>query len=856
MPFGARCSSSRFRSRFAGIVILSVAVHAPVLRAQGLPDFPSESQVLVETPGTSNSIAAGLFNPAAWSMQRTGGVFFSWDDAVTDLNRGAWAGIVSLRNVSFGVHQFDFEPSARDRYHVRDYTIGVGGGSPAHAWGLAYAWAAGDLERQPRHERLILGDIYRCRYASLGAASTWDLERRDNQFQVDLGLRPLGPRATLFADAVYERGQDFADIRSGYGIEVWPLRGLAVAAHARSTGEVSLRVTLGINRNTRFSHRMHLDEDGDRTASTYSFEAGAPRAVARDIFRPSGRRFPEFALRGPVVYQRYRLFDGKRTLLETLRQLDALADDPAVGGVVINLSGARWGAEMAWELRDQLAALRARGKRVIVYIDNARMIQLALASVADQVWLDPAGGIDMRGLATGRTYMRHAFDKMGLGVDEWRFFTYKSAFEGYSRDSMSQPDREQRQALIDDFYDTIAGATASARGLSRAQFDALVNGKGVLLAAEAQAAGLVDSLGDFAAVRRAAARAARRPTADGPVEPLGQVAGDPDWRSEEWGAAPRIAVLYGIGECAMDTGIRGPVLAKAIRDAASDRHVKAIVLRADSPGGEILPSDLVAREVRAASKKKPVLVSQGQVAASGGYWISMDADTIVASPLTITGSIGVIGGWVWNKGLGEKIGFDYDGVKHGEHADALNGITLPLVGQSIPDRPLTADERDRVEQLIRSSYKTFVAKVAAGRGMDEAGVDAIGQGHVYSGTRGRDIGLVDEIGGLWTTIGLAKRAARIPAARGVELTTGPGSRLVDWSGLRPRLFGALFGRSNAGTPAAGSTGTTILDTDAGLTAGMPLSRLELDFLRTLVRANGKPLVIIDPLEIHDGAADR
>jgi len=330
--------------------------------------------------------------------------------------------------------------------------------------------------------------------------------------------------------------------------------------------------------------------------------------------------------------------------------------------VVISLSGAQLGVEMAWELRDQLAALRARGKRVIVYMDNARMTHLALASVADQIWLDPAGGIDMRGLATGRTYMRHALEKMGLGVDEWRFFTYKSAFEGYSRDSMSQPDREQRQALLDDFYDTIANTTATARGLSRPQFDAIVNGKGVLLPEEARAAGLVDSLGDLSAARRAAPRVTRRVTAEAPVTALGSVAGDPEWRTEEWGEPPQIAVLYGVGECAMSTGIRGPVLAKAIRDAARDRHVKAIVLRVDSPGGEILPSDLVAREVAIAAKKKPVLVSQGAVAASGGYWISMNADTIVASPLTITGSIGVIGGWVWNKSLSDKIGLDYDGV--------------------------------------------------------------------------------------------------------------------------------------------------------------------------------------------------
>src|SRR5262249_20346484 len=351
---------------------------------------------------------------------------------------------------------------------------------------------------------------------------------------------------------------------------------------------------------------------------------------------------------GGLAYQRYRWFDSRPTFLGTLAGLDALASDPRVGGVIVNLSGAQLGGEFAWELREQLAGLRASGKKVLVYMDEASLYQVFLASVADQVWLDPAGGVDCRGLATGRTYMRHALDKAGIGVDEWRFFTYKSAFETYSRDSMSEPDREQRQALVDDFYDVVAGGVTSSRRLSRQQFDSIVNGKGVLLPEEARAVGLVDSLGDLAAVRRAAANAARRTTPDASHAVLGDLSGDPDWRLEEWGEPLRIAVLYGIGPCAMNEGIRGPVLAKAVRDAAANRRGRAIVLRADSPGGDILPSDLVAREIGAAAKKKPVLVSQGAVAASGGYWISMNADTIVASPLTITGSIGVIAGWLWN----------------------------------------------------------------------------------------------------------------------------------------------------------------------------------------------------------------
>jgi len=155
-----------------------------------------------------------------------------------------------------------------------------------------------------------------------------------------------------------------------------------------------------------------------------------------------------------------------------------------------------------------------------------------------------------------------------------------------------------------------------------------------------------------------------------------------------------------------------------------------------------------------------------------------------------------------------------------------------------------------VEQLIRSSYKTFVGKVAVGRGLEATRVDAIGQGHVYSGTRGRDLGLVDELGGLWTTIALAKQAAHVAAPRGVELRTGPGPRWIDAKALRPSLIGAIWG--GLGAAASGSGDTAGVDPEVAAPLGSLLTRAELDFLRTLVRANGKPLVLIDPFEIQDG----
>jgi protease-4 len=820
-----------------GIATASLAGRAG---ADGLPDYPREADLLVDTPGTTSSIAGGLWNPASWGMQRGGGLFLAWDDVRGDLSRDAFTGVASFHHLAFGMRQFQHEPAADDPFHVRDYQIGIDAGNRSMTWGLSYGWGGGDLERAPRHERMTLGSVTRCRFASLGAAFTRDLEVDDNLLQADLGIRPLGPRLTLFGDAVYRHGQSFDDIESGYGAEfkVWP--GLALAAKGRSTGEISLRLSIALDPYTDLSWRPHLDDAGDRYASTYALEVGARRSHLGQRSVGRGRMMPEMSLRGPIVYQRYQWFDTRRTLLATLERIQQVADDERAGGIVLDLSGAELGGEMAWEIRTQLAALRARGKKVVVYIDRGALYATMLASVADQVWMDPEGILDVRGLTLGRTYMRHAIDKAGLGVDEWRFFTYKSAFEGYSRDSMSEPDREQRQALVDDFYNTAMTAITEARGLEPGAWDRIANEKGVLLPEEAVAAGLVDSIGTWEQAKRSARNAPRRAAGAGDASLLANVTGDPVWGPEWWGEPPRIAVLYAIGPCEMETGIRGRVLSKEIRKARSNRHVKAVVLRVDSPGGDPLPSDLVARELRETAARKPVIVSQGQVAASGGYWVSMFADTIVASPLSVTGSIGVIGGWVWNKEFGDKVGLTYDHVQRGDHSDLGTGFKLPYIGVVVPERPLSPEERDRMESIIRTEYKDFVAKVARGRGLDEKVVDSIGQGRAWSGTRGRDNGLVDEMGGLWRSLQIARAAAALPVGSPVQFPEGPKPGFLDASMFKPKLFGALLGEMPASASSAVAPGSS-------------LSADELDYLRSLVRSQGRPLVRMEPFEIQDGS---
>jgi protease-4 len=834
----------------------------------GLPDYWRESRLLVEVPGASSSLAAGLFNPAAWAVRPRGGLLLAherWETQGLAEVYGAGRermrsslGILSLRGLNFAVRRNDYRDAGAGRRHGEEYTLGWSLGSAGGAWGLSYAWNGGDWGTA-RHRRLMLGTTSRLRWISHGISSAFDLERDDFMLQSDLGLRPFGPRLTLFGEAVWWKDQDFEEIRTSYGFDLHPLRGYSLGLRVLNTGEIGARLSIGLQPRMHGDLRAGFDNDGERLTTSYLLETGLPAPSVPRLRRSA--RYPELKLKGPLVHRRYRYFDDRRTLVGTLSRIDLLAQDPTIEGIVLNLSQMRINSEMLWELREQLAGFRARGKKVIVYLESAGLSSYAFATVADEIWMHPRGDMVLLGLNGGRTYVRRLFDKLGVGVDEWRYFTYKSAFESFSRTSMSAADREQIDTLIDDFYEEIVATITAARGLSREAWERVVDEEGVLLASHCRAAGLIDSIGTYEEAKAASREAARRESADLSAAPLGAVWGDPVWGPMEWGAPPKIALLYGIGPCAMTSGIKGPELARKIRAAREDPQVKAVVFRVDSPGGGALPSDLVTHELKLTAERKPVIVSQGRVAGSGGYWISMYGDTIVASPYTITGSIGVIGGWLWDDGLGEKLGIDYDNVQRGAHADLGRGMRLPLLGISVPERNLTPEEVARIEKIFTDGYQEFVAMVAEGRGMSPEEVDRVGQGRIWSGRRGMEIGLVDEIGGLWHSLALAKQAAGIPAQWRIALAQGPSLGAFRLPSLRPRLAArlgeVLLGIAGSerliAEPAVdGVAAAEAAEPEVTHWVGASSPEQALHFLRCLLQTPGRPVYAMEPLEIMLG----
>ena len=270
--------------------------------------------------------------------------------------------------------------------------------------------------------------------------------------------------------------------------------------------------------------------------------------------------------------------------------------------------------------------------------------------------------------------------------------------------------------------------------------------------------------------------------------------------------------------------------------------MKAVVLRADSPGGDPLASDLVAGEIRALkASKKPVLVSQGRVAASGGYWISMDADTITTTPFTVTGSIGVIGGWVWNDGFGKKTGFTADRVQVGKSADLFGGIRLPILGATLPERNLDATERKGIERSFAGLYDDFTRKVASARRLDVARVRELGEGRIYLGRPAVENRLVDRVATLDETIEAAKRAAGIPEKRKVRIVEYPKAPLFRLPMFLRGVFGPMAKASAA--------------LDAAPLAAANLS-YEARVLQAILDQPGRPLLLtpgsVLPSELEAG----
>lgn len=445
----------------------------------------------------------------------------------------------------------------------------------------------------------------------------------------------------------------------------------------------------------------------------------------------------------------------KLSLRQVLRAIDEAAEDSKIKGIFLKGSFAPQGYSSGFaalkEVREALVDFKKKsGKPILGYVVYPNARDLYLATVADELFMNPEGTFMNSGMASQPMYLAGFFKKYGIGVQITKAGEFKSAAESLVREDMSEASRIQTTALIGDLWDEYVRVVSQKAEMSKEDFQALIDSKGFLTAYDALDAGIVDELGfvDKVLVKLQAitgdSRKKVKLTQTGMANYIQLL--------PEQGGGSHIAVVYAEGSIVNGEGkdgqIGGDKLAREIRRLRHDSKVKAIVLRVNSPGGSALASEVIQHEVRLAKAEMPVVVSMGTVAASGGYWISAYSDKIYAEPNTITGSIGVIGVFMNFEDIAARHGFTFDLVKTAKYADLMT-----------PVRAKTEEEMALIQDWVDKTYGDFLDKVSEGRKLDRAHVAKIAEGRVWSGEDALEIGIVDELGGLEDAIAHAAELA-------------------------------------------------------------------------------------------------
>lgn len=452
------------------------------------------------------------------------------------------------------------------------------------------------------------------------------------------------------------------------------------------------------------------------------------------------------------------------SLRSTIEQIKKAKVDSRVKAVVIRVetAGGLWA--QVQDIRRALEDYKSSGKPLVAFLEAGGAQDYYVASVADRIVLMPAGQLDLSGLASYELFFRGALDKIGVYPDLLHIGDYKTASNTFVEKGFTPAHREMTQSMNKDWYDELVRAVAAGRKLDDAKARAAVNG-GPYLGEAAKQAGLVDDLAYEDQLDDKAPIQGTRPLE---METYAKV--PVNLGPREPGA--RIALLYATGTIASGKSSEGSgsvlgsdTFNKWLRKVRVDTSVRAVVVRIDSPGGSAIASEVMWRELMLTRDVKPLIVSMGDVAASGGYYIAAPAHVIVAEPGTITGSIGVVTGKFVLQGTMDKIGVGTATVKDGPNAD-INS----------PFRPFTSEERAKIEEQMQTTYELFLSRVAQGRNQPASKIDAIAQGRVWTGQQAHQIGLVDEIGGLDDALRIAKQRAKLDPKKDVDLLIYPPRR--------------------------------------------------------------------------------
>lgn len=450
------------------------------------------------------------------------------------------------------------------------------------------------------------------------------------------------------------------------------------------------------------------------------------------------------------------IFDESQGLDEIIHAIEVAKNDDRIKGISINNNFIIAGLAQTQAIRKSLEDFKAEGKFIYAYADFFMQRDYYLASVADSVFINPVGVLDFKGLSTEVLYYKELQEKSGIKMEVIRHGKYKSAVEPYLEDTMSEANRSQLTSLLQSLWNSMVTDMSETRSISESDLNVIADTLGGRTPKFAKLSGLVDDVVFYDEYENKLANALQLKKDEkinySTLDDYVKYSNKKTLKSGD----DKIAVVFAQGEIFYGEG--GPniigqgIINEALIKAREDDKVKAIVLRVNSPGGSALTSDIIWREVELTKKEKPVIVSMGNVAASGGYYIAAGAHKIYAEPTTITGSIGVFGTVPNLTELADNVGVNAEQV----------GTNKNAVEYSLFE-PMQDSFKNQVQESIEETYETFLQRVSHGRGMTMAQVDSVAQGRVWSGTEALEIGLVDELGNLDDAIAAAAEMAELSA---------------------------------------------------------------------------------------------
>lgn len=738
-------------------ILLFLSSGLPVLADESTRLFTPQSVPLPAIALLDDSAALG-FNPAGAGARDLFEIYLS--KSLNPMNPNQFNIFAGIPNVSFGYQQFQAGNIGELRrfstalsYPIQDYL----------SLGLAYHLTQETALANSNIHSFDLGLQFRpVRYLSLGAsirnlnAPQVASQRIQRSYVAGLGIRPLGERLTLTADAQWDEGDDVKAITGLFGLETEPVDGLILRGSIDLKAQFMLGLALQFNHfNLGYFHGINGSELQDAAhlkLTNTTFHSVLQQMsnhfayinLHQGLLLDSGESLPPLLNRNqPVSYWQF---------LEQLHRVETL---PRYKGVVIDMGSLRTGLGTIEEIHQALRRVRSAGKQIIVYLKDAGMAEHYLASLADKIVIHPLGSLQMRGFAYILPHYQELLEHLGIEVEFIKVGQYKTGLEAYTQKSPSPATLEQYGAIQKDESERYLANLKATRNLDSALLQKIFN-QSLFNAQEAKAAGLVDAVAYPDEIPELVANLIHQPQSQ--FEDISRT----HFEDRNWEPKDKIAVLYISGSIVDGRSGRGLIwgeeftgsdsLVEQIYALRQDPQVKGLVVRINSPGGSALASDEIYRALKLYKKQTghPVIVSMADVAASGGYWIALAGDKILANASTMTGSIGIYAGKTNFKGLFDQLGIRNTVIKSSEKADA-NG----------QHRGYTESERQIIQNNLREYYRIFLERVSENRHLDIATVEQLAQGRVYTGKQAQQLQLVDQLGGLSEAIALARAQSKI-----------------------------------------------------------------------------------------------